>query len=77
MITFIVILILIVGVLGAGGVVSPTFAADILGTTSNGLSIDSLGRAFNQAGQFVQQLIRLACQSGLSGNARQVSQFIL
>jgi hypothetical protein len=44
------------GVLGAGGVVSPTFAADILGTTSNGLSIDSLGRAFNQAGQFVQQL---------------------
>lgn len=43
------------GTLGAGGVVSPTFGTDILGTTSNGLSIDSLGRAFNQAGQLVKQ----------------------
>lgn len=43
------------GTLGAGGVVSPTFGADILGTTADGLSIDSLGRAFNQAGQLVRQ----------------------
>ena len=29
--------------------------SEIIGTTANGLSIDSLGRAFNQAGQLVQQ----------------------
>ena len=69
------------GVLGAGGVVSPTFGADILGTTSNGLSIDSLGRAFNQAGQLVRQftssevgqLLGSAAQGIVSNNAAEAN----
>lgn len=69
------------GTLGAGGVVSPTFGADILGTTSNGLSIDSLGRAFNQAGQLVRQftssevgqLLGSAAQAVVSNNAAEAN----
>ena len=69
------------GTLGAGGVVSPTFGTDILGTTSNGLSIDSLGRAFNQAGQLVRQftssevgqLLGSAAQAVVSNNAAEAN----
>lgn len=69
------------GTLGAGGVVSPTFGSDILGTTSNGLSIDSLGRAFNQAGQLVRQftssevgqLLGSAAQAVVSNNAAEAN----
>lgn len=67
------------GTLGAGGVVSPTFGADILGTTADGLSIDSLGRAFNQAGQLVRQftssdvgrLLGSAAQAAVANNLAQ------
>lgn len=51
--------------------------SQIIGTTASGLSIDSLGRAFNQAGQLVRQftssevgqLLGSAAQSIVSNNA--------
>ena len=55
--------------------------SQIIGTTANGLSIDSLGRAFNQAGQLVRQftssevgqLLGSAAQGIVSNNAAEAN----
>lgn len=63
------------GVLGATGVTPAGYAGSILGTTPEGLSINSLGQVLNQAGQAVRQLsmTEIGQMLGSAGQAAVIS----